>query len=121
MKLSGLFDISADIVVLLHFLWIMFLIFGVFIGRRYKWVKVFHIAGMGFAVVIQIFGWYCPLTHIEVWLRKMHRPSQGYEGSFIINYIQKIVYLELSGKVILTATVFLVLISTLIYLRNSKK
>ncbi|MCK5286582.1 MAG: DUF2784 domain-containing protein [Thermodesulfovibrionia bacterium] len=121
MTISNVYTITADIVVLLHFLWIMFLIFGALIGRRYTRVKVFHIAGMGFAVIIQIFGWYCPLTYIEVWLRKMHQPSQGYEGSFIINYVEKIVYLEFSGKIILIATIFLVLISTLIYLHNPKK
>ena len=115
------YKITADIIVLLHFLWIMFLIFGVFIGRHYKWVKVFHIAGMGFAIIIQIFGWYCPLTHLEVWLRQKHDLSNSYSGSFIINYVEKLVYIELSGRIILTATIFLVLMSALIYLYKHEK
>jgi hypothetical protein len=115
------YKISADIVVLLHFLWIIFLIFGAFIGRRYKSIKIFHIAGMGFAVVIQIFGWYCPLTYLEVWLREMHDPSQGYRGSFIINYVEKLVYLQLPGKTIFIATILLVLLSAWIYLHRAKK
>lgn len=114
------YKITADITVLLHFLWIIFLIFGAFIGRRYKWIKILHIAGMGFAVIIQVFGWYCPLTYLEVWLRQMYSPSEGYTGSFIINYIQKLVYIELSGKIIFTATIFIVLMSAWIYLYRPK-
>lgn len=120
-EIKVLYKISADIIVLLHFLWIMFLIFGVFIGRRYRWVKVFHIAGMGFAIIIQVLGWYCPLTHLEIRLRQMHDPSNSYSGSFIINYLQKIIYIELSGKIILAATIFLVLISALIYFGMPRK
>ncbi len=116
-----LYKITADIIVLLHFLWIIFLILGAFIGRRYKWVKIFHIAGMGLAVIIQVFGWYCPLTYLEVWLKQVHDPSQGYSGSFIINYVQKLVYIELSGKISLTATAFIVLMSAWIYLYRPEK
>lgn len=67
-------------------------------------------------MVIQVSGWYCPLTYLEVWLRQMHEPSQGYSGSFIINYVEKLVYIELSGRIILTATILLVLMSVWIYL-----
>ena len=116
-----LYRIGADIVVVLHFFWIVFLIFGALIGRRYGLVKALHIAGMGFALVIQIFGWYCPLTYLEVWLRRMHDPWGGYEGSFIVKYVRELVYVELSGKAILIATVFLVLISTWLYVYKPKK
>ncbi len=115
------YKITADIVVLLHFFWIVFLIFGAFIGRRQRRIKILHIGGMGFALLIQIFGWYCPLTYLEVWLRGMHGPSESYRGSFIINYVQKLVYIELSGKIILIATIFLLLISAWVYLYNPKK
>ena len=115
------YKIIADIIVLLHFLWILFLIFGAFIGRRYKWIKILHIAGIVFAIVIQIFGWYCPLTYLEIWLRQMHDPSHTYAGSFIINYVHKLVYIEISWKIILIATIFLALMSTFIYLYKPKK
>jgi uncharacterized membrane protein len=115
------YGIMADVVVFLHFLWIIFLIFGAFIGRRYKWIKRVHIAGLCFALTIQGFGWYCPLTYLEIWLRKMHDPSTSYSGSFIINYVQKIVYIELPAKVILIMTIFLVLMSAWLYLHKPKK
>lgn len=115
-----LYRVAADFVVLIHFLWIVFLIFGAFIGRKYRAVKIFHIAGLGFAVLIQTFGWYCPLTHLEIWLRKRYKPSLTYSGSFIIYYVEKLVYIDLSRWIIFVLTLILVLISAYLYSKRGK-
>jgi len=104
-----LFRILADAVVLVHFLWILFLIFGAFLGVRNKTIKYLHLSGLFFAILIQIFGWYCPLTHLEFWLRSRHDPSVAYAGSFIIYYIERLVYLEISPTVIFLTTIGLVI------------
>jgi len=88
-----IYKILADGVVLIHFLWILFLFFGVFWGIRNKTVKIFHISGLVFAFVIQIFDWYCPLTHLEVWLRSKHDPAVVFTGSFFFLYVENIVYI----------------------------
>ena len=106
---------AADFIVLVHFLWIVFLIFGAFIGKRYFMVKILHIAGLVFSVIIQISGWYCPLTYLEVWLRQKQNPMLSYKGSFIIHYVENIVYLELSPVIIFMLTVILVSVSAFIY------
>jgi len=113
--------IAADTVVLLHFLWVIFLITGAVFGRRYKWVKRLHIAGIASALTIQIFGWYCPLTYLEVWLRRMHDPSHGYSGSFIINYLDRILYINLPPDLIMVMTVVVAIISFWIYLRKPRQ
>ncbi len=113
-----LYKIAADGVVVIHFLWIIFLIFGVFIGRKHRSVKIFHIAGLGFAVIIQIFGWYCPLTHLEIWLRKRHDPSLTYSGSFIIHYVERLIYIELSPLIIFVLTLMLIGFSAYLYLKK---
>ena len=102
-----LYKILADIVVLIHFLWIVFLFFGAFWGIKNKVAKIFHLSGLAFAFVIQIFDWYCPLTHLETWLRSKHSPSLTYAGSFIIHYVEKIVYIEISRFVVLVFTILL--------------
>lgn len=112
------FKILADIVVLIHFVWILFLFLGGFWGVRNKVVKIFHISGLFFALLIQIFDWYCPLTHLEVWLRSKHGPAITYTGSFIIYYVEKIVYIEISRYLILIFTVFLVGINSWLYLKR---
>ena len=112
------YKVLADIVVCVHFLWILFLIFGVFWGIRNRKVKVIHIFALAFAVIIQVFNWYCPLTHLEAWLRAKHDPSVLYAGSFITHYIEKIVYIELSPTLIFVLTIFLGGFSSWLYLRR---
>lgn len=116
-----LYKLTADIVVLIHFLWILFLIFGWLLGVRYRAIRIFHIVGLGFAFMIQIFGWYCPLTYLEVWLRQQHDLSLSYVGSFIIHYIEKLVYIELSPTIILVLTTILCVFNVYIYMTRSKK
>jgi hypothetical protein len=114
------YRVAADFVVLIHFLWIVFLIFGVFIGKKYRAVRIFHIAGLGFAVIMQIFGWYCPLTYLEIWLRQRHDSLLAYSGSFIVYYVEKLIYIELAPWIIFVLTLFLVSISAYIYYSKSK-
>ena len=113
-----LYRIAADLVVLIHFLWIVFLISGAFIGRKYRIIKRVHIGGLGFAVTMQLFGWYCPLTYLEIWLRERHDPSLTYSGSFIIYYVEKIVYIDISPIIIFILTLILISVSAYLYLKN---
>jgi hypothetical protein len=115
-----LYKIAADVVVLIHLLWILFLIFGVFVGKKNRFIKILHITGLGFSVIMQIFGWYCPLTHLELWLRKRHDPSLSYSGSFIIHYAEKLIYVELSPPIIFVLTLILVSMSAYLYLKKER-
>jgi hypothetical protein len=112
------FKVLADITVLVHFLWIVFLFFGAIWGRKNRTVKTFHLAGLAFAFIIQIFDWYCPLTHLEFWLRGKHNPNLTYTGSFIIYYVEKIIYIEISPTIILIVTLLLGGSNVWIYLRK---
>ena len=113
-----LYKLLADITVVTHFLWILFLFFGGFWGVKNRAVKIFHIFGLVFALAIQIFDWYCPLTHLEVWLRSKHDPNISYTGSFIIHYVEKIVYIEISRPLIIIFTILLCGINAWLYLKK---
>jgi predicted branched-subunit amino acid permease len=112
------YKVLADITVLVHFLWIVFLFLGALWGRRSRTVKIFHLSGLAFALIIQIFDWFCPLTHLEVWLRERHNPGLTYAGSFIIYYVEKIVYIEISHYIVLIVTLLLSGFNIWIYLRK---
>jgi hypothetical protein len=114
------YKILADITVFIHLLWILFLISGAVWGRRNKAVKIFHFSGLVFALTLQIFHWYCPLTHLEVWLRERHNPDLTYTGSFIIHYMEEIVYIRVSGTVLLSLTIFICVLNTWLYLKKVK-
>jgi hypothetical protein len=112
------YKILADAVVLIHFLWIVFLFLGALWGRKSRIVKIFHLSGLAFAFIIQIFDWFCPLTHLEFWLRGKHHPDLAYAGSFIIYYVERIVYIEISRYIVLIVTLLLGTFNIWIYLRK---
>lgn len=112
------FRILADIVVFFHLMWIVFLFVGGVWGRRHRAVKIVHWAGLSLALVIQLFDWYCPLTHLEVWLRSRHEPSLQYSGSFVAHYVERVVYLDLSRDVVLLFTCILIALNAWLYLRR---
>ena len=114
------YKILADIVVLIHLIWILFLFLGAFWGVNNRTIKIFHISGLLFAFLMQIFDWICPLTHLEVWLRLQHHPNLTYAGSFIIHYIEKLVYIELSRSLILIFTIFLCGFNVGFYLKRRR-
>jgi uncharacterized membrane protein required for colicin V production len=98
------YKLLADLVVFIHFLWLLFLVFGGLCGVRNRTIRIFHIVGLVFAFVIQVSGWYCPFTDLEVWLRSRHAPGLAYRGSFIIHYIEELVYVEVPRRLIIVLT-----------------
>lgn len=122
MNLSPIFyKVTADLVVFVHFLWIVFLFLGGIWGRRNTFIKIFHLSGIGFAIFIQIFGLFCPLTYIEVWLRSKHDPQLAYSGSFIIYYLEKLIYIEVPGYLIFIFTIALFAFNIWLYLKKKIK
>ncbi len=109
------YKILADFTVVIHLVWIFFLIFGAFLGRYVPWVKWLHIGGLVFSLLIQFFSWYCPLTHLEVWLRARHDHSLAYTGSFIAHYAERLVYLELAWMLVLIGTFGVIIFSAWLY------
>jgi hypothetical protein len=109
------YKILADFMVCLHFIWILFLFFGAFWGSRKRLVRLIHLSGLALAFLIQAWDGYCPLTHVEIYLRARHDPALAYGGSFLIYYLEKIIYLEVSHTLILIATIILCGINFLFY------
>lgn len=127
LELSGkgnffvVYRVLADIVVVTHLLWIFFLITGAYWGRKHRPVMIMHGAGLVFAVVMQVFGWYCPLTHLEVWLRERQGVGESYPGSFIAHYVENLVYLEVTGRMIFMLTLILLAVNGWMYWKAFKK
>jgi len=114
--MKTLFLAAADAVVALHLLWILFLIMGALPGRRWAWVQWTHLAALAFSIVLQVFGWICPLTYLEAWLRKLGG-AQPYEGTFIRHYVEQIVYADIPRGVLLAGTLMVVALSLWRYRR----
>ncbi|NVM22511.1 MAG: DUF2784 domain-containing protein [Desulfobacterales bacterium] len=89
------YKLLGDFVILLHFLWIIFILFGFLLALKSFKFAVIHVAGLAFTLVLNLGGWYCPLTHLENVLYGLSDPQLTYTGSFIANCLQKLIYLDL--------------------------
>ena len=88
-----IYEIVADLTALAHLTFIAFVVFGAILGRRSRAWKALHLACMGYGVLIEVFYWYCPLTHLEQYLRtKAGRGS--YQDAFIAHYLNRLIYLD---------------------------
>jgi hypothetical protein len=114
--MKTLFLAAADAVVVLHLLWIVFLILGAIPGRRWAWIKWTHLGSLGFSIALQLFGWICPLTHLEIWLRRVGG-AKAYEGTFIRHYLESLVYAAIPPGLLFTGTLIVVAVSLWIYFR----
>jgi len=116
--MNMLFRVLGDFVVLVHLFWIIFLFFGAMLGVKHKGIRIIHLSGLCFAILIQVFDWYCPLTHLEFWLKSKADPGATYAGSFIAHYAEKLVYLELSRSLVFVLTIFLCAFNGWFYLKK---
>ena len=83
--------IAADIVVLVHFLFILFVVLGGLLVLRRPRMAWIHLPVAVWGALIEFTGWLCPLTPLENWLR-MAAGGSGYKGSFIGEYLLQVVY-----------------------------
>jgi len=85
------YALLADLVLVLHATFILFVVFGgllVFWRRRLIWL---HIPAAAWGILIEFQGWICPLTYLENDLRAAAGRS-GYATGFIDHYLLPLVY-----------------------------
>jgi hypothetical protein len=95
-------------VVIVHFLWILFLLVGWLPAYRYKKVRYFHLFGVFFALFLNLSRLHCPLTYLEMWLRRK-AGAQAYDSSFIIYYLERLIYIRIEPELLRLLTHLFVL------------
>jgi hypothetical protein len=83
--------IFADLVVVLHFLFVLFVIFGGLLVLRWPKVAFVHLPVAAYGALIELVGWVCPLTPLEKRLRES-AGFESYEGGFVEHYILPLLY-----------------------------
>jgi hypothetical protein len=86
-----LYRLLANVVVIVHALFIVFIVFGGFLAWRWRWVAVRHIPAAIWGVLIEYRGWVCPLTPLENALR-VKAGQAGYSGGFVEHYLLPAIY-----------------------------
>jgi hypothetical protein len=81
----------ADLVLAAHFAFVLFVVLGGLLVLRWPGLAWLHLPAAIWGVLIEYFGWICPLTPLENSLR-VRGGEAGYSGGFIQHYIQPILY-----------------------------
>ena len=117
------YRILADLVVVLHFAWILFMLAG-FIGtvaasiavlcskrssakvNFFDWAmfRCLHLLGIIIVAVLALSSRYCPVTILENLMRRNYDHQTTYPDAFIVHYIEKFVYPNVNPLAIIIPT-----------------
>ena len=102
-----LYRFLADLILVLHLGFIVFVVAGGLLALRWRWVALVHLPASAWGVFVELAGnknakikiaqWFeitgkvCPLTPFENVLRQSAGAS-GYEGGFIEHYLIPLIY-----------------------------
>lgn len=86
-----IYNFLADLVVVLHGLFVLFVLLGGFLLFWKSSVAWYHIPAVFWAAGIEFLGWICPLTPLENILREKAGVA-GYDTGFVEHYIVPILY-----------------------------
>jgi hypothetical protein len=110
-----IYRLLADLVVVVHVCFVLFVILGGFLLRRWPKLVYAHIPAAIWGVLIEFGGWICPLTPLENSLR-VRGGGQGYQGDFIDHYVLPVLYPHgLNKNIQLVLGVFALAVNVLAY------
>ena len=117
--------VAADMILLLHFAFILFVVAGGLLVLKWSRLIWLHIPAAVWGVWIEFNGWICPLTPLENRLRIIGGDS-GFTGGFIEKYIAPVIYpAGLTRGIQLTLGAIVIVLNLAIYscllLRNSRQ
>lgn len=87
-----MYRLLADATAGVHFLFIGYLVVGGLIAWRWHWTIWTHIAAAAWGFGSVVFGFTCPLTHLETWARERGGEAGLPSTGFIDTYITGVLY-----------------------------
>src|SRR5258708_18786890 len=102
----GIYSGLAVFVLFLHALFIVWVVFGAFVTRSRPALRWLHVASLVWGILTELLPWSCPLTVLENWL-EAKAGVQSYQGGFLLHYLAKLVYPDISATVLTIAGVII--------------
>jgi len=85
------YRLMADIVVLLHVAFVLFVVFGGLLVLRWRRLAWVHLPAAIWGTLIELGGWICPLTPLENRLRALGE-GETYDTGFVEHYLIPLLY-----------------------------
>lgn len=79
-----MFSLLADLVALVHGLFVVFVVLGGLLVLRWPRAAWMHLPCAAWGVTVELTGWLCPLTPLEIWLRgSLRGPGRGFLAAYL--------------------------------------
>lgn len=109
------YRLGADLVLLLHLVFVLFVMTGGFLLLKWPRLAWLHLPAAIWGAVVEYTGWICPLTPIENTLRAMAGQST-HASDFIGRYLLPLMYPEgLTRNIQILLGTLVVLVNVTIY------
>jgi hypothetical protein len=110
-----MYPLLADLIVLLHFVFVLFVLFGGILTLKWPRVVWIHAPALVWGCLVEFTGAVCPLTPLENYLR-MQGGEADYGGDFISHWLLPILYPEaLTPGIQLVLGAFVLVLNVTIY------
>jgi Protein of Unknown function (DUF2784) len=110
-----MFSALADGVLVLHLLFILWVIFGAIVALRRPLLRWMHIACLIWGILTELLPWPCPLTLLETWL-EARAGVTPYQGGFLLHYLDALVYPNISATMLTIAGVVVCAVNLGVYI-----
>jgi len=114
---ASTYSALAAAVLVLHGLFILWVVFGAFVTRSRPLLRSLHIGSLVWGVLTELLPWPCPLTLLENWLEGK-AGVEPYQGGFLLHYLDKLVYPDISPTTLTVAGVFVCALNLAFYGRQ---
>ena len=104
----------AVTVLLLHTLFIVWVIFGALVTRNRPVLRGLHVASLIWGILAELTAWPCPLTLLENWL-EAKAGMEPYQGGFLLHYLDRLVYPDISVMLLVTVGVIVCTVNLAFY------
>ena len=101
---SSFYSGLAACVLVLHGLFILWVVFGAILTRSRPALRWLHITSLIWGILTELLPWPCPLTLLENWL-EAQAGVEPYKGGFLLHYLDKLVYPDISLTILTMAGV----------------
>ena len=101
-------------VLLLHILFILWVIFGALVTRNRPVLRALHVASLIWGILTELTAWPCPLTLLENWL-EARAGVEPYQGGFLLHYLDRLVYPDISITVLVTVGMLVCMVNLAFY------
>jgi len=110
-----MYESLATLTLIIHFLFIIFVIFGGLLFFIKPWTLYFHVPAFLYGVYIEFRQSVCPLTYLENYLLTKANLAT-YSTTFIQNYLYAIIYpVNLTKQIQIGLGIALLIINGIIY------